>query len=77
MPKVRVDKNACIGCGACWAIAPNIFEEDPSTFKTRIKEPYRVSDDEAESVGEIPQDAVNDAKSAADACPAGAITVEE
>lgn len=76
MAKVRVDKNLCISCGSCWAIAPQVFEEDPGTFKSRVKEPYRVADSESESVGEIPPELVSDAKAAADACPAGAITVE-
>ncbi|MEM0093709.1 MAG: ferredoxin [Thermofilum sp.] len=75
MAKVRVDKNLCISCGSCWVIAPQVFEEDPDTFKSRVKEPYRTLDSESESVGEIPSQLVNDAKSAADACPAGAITV--
>jgi len=45
-------------------------------MKTRIKEPYRKMDNEKESIGEIPPELANDAKSAADACPASAITVE-
>ena len=28
MAKVEVDKNKCIGCGACTAIAPDVFEFD-------------------------------------------------
>ena len=28
MSKVEVDKNKCIGCGACTAIAPDVFEFD-------------------------------------------------
>ncbi len=76
MAKVRVDKTLCIGCGACWALAPQVFEEDPSTFKSRIKEPYRKVDNENESAGEIPEELVSDAKTAAEGCPTGAITVE-
>ena len=26
MAKIEVDKNKCIGCGACTAIAPDVFE---------------------------------------------------
>ncbi|MCC6050267.1 MAG: ferredoxin [Thermofilum sp.] len=76
MPKVRVDKTLCIGCGACWALAPQVFEEDPNTFKSRVKEPYRKVDTESESIGEIPDNLANDAKTAAEGCPTGAITVE-
>lgn len=40
--KVKVDKNLCIGCGACQAIEPSVFElEDDGLAKaidTEIKE---------------------------------------
>ena len=76
MPKVGVDKELCISCGTCWVLAPQVFEEDPNTMKTRIKEPYRRVDNEKESIGEVPPELASDAKSAADACPASAIKVE-
>ncbi|MBR9683300.1 ferredoxin [Candidatus Woesearchaeota archaeon] len=28
MPKIVVDTDACIGCGACSALAPELFELD-------------------------------------------------
>ena len=28
MAKVEVDKEKCIGCGACTAVAPDVFEFD-------------------------------------------------
>lgn len=28
MAKIEVDKEKCIGCGACTAIAPDVFEFD-------------------------------------------------
>ena len=76
MAKVRVDKVLCISCGSCWAIAPQVFEQDPATLKSRVREPYRKVDTETESIGEIPPELVSDAKAAADACPVSAITVE-
>lgn len=40
--KIKVDKNLCIGCGACQAIEPSIFElEDDglaNAIDTEIKE---------------------------------------
>uniref|UniRef100_A0A7C4BA68 Ferredoxin n=1 Tax=Thermofilum pendens TaxID=2269 RepID=A0A7C4BA68_THEPE len=75
MPKVRVDKAVCMGCGACWALALQIFEENSNTFKSRIKEPYRKEDSGSESIGEIPDNLAGDAKAAAEGCPTGAITV--
>ncbi len=77
MAKVRVDKTLCIGCGACWALAPSVFEEDPESYKSRIKEPYRKTDSDDESTGEIPDNLLDDAKKAAEGCPTGAISVEE
>ena len=35
--KVSVDKNTCIGCGACAAIAPDIFLMGEDT-KAEVKE---------------------------------------
>ncbi|MCS7105301.1 MAG: ferredoxin [Thermofilaceae archaeon] len=76
MPVVKVDKGLCIGCGACWALAPQVFEEDPSTYKSKIKEPYRRTDNENESIGEVPEELIADAKTAAEGCPTGAIIIE-
>lgn len=37
--KVRIDKNLCIGCGACQAIEPSIFElEDDGLAKAKDEE---------------------------------------
>lgn len=37
MAKVDVDKEKCIGCGACTAIAPDIFEFDDDGLAKAIK----------------------------------------
>ncbi len=76
MAKVVVDKETCIACGVCWALAPDIFELDPVTGKTRIRDPYRKNDDEKQSTGEIPDNLVEAAKNAAASCPTGSIKVE-
>ena len=76
MPRVRVNKETCIGCGVCWSLAPDVFEEDPATRRSRIKEPYRKNDSESESVGEIPEELKEPAQNAANACPTGSITIE-
>ncbi len=74
--KIRVLKEVCISCGLCWALAPEIFELDPVTGRSRIREPYRVSDSESESVGEIPKELEEKAARAVRECPVGAIKVE-
>ncbi len=62
--KVKVNKDACIGCGACAAICDSVFEIDDEGIST-VKE-EKVEDDKKQEV----QDAV-------DSCPTGAIEVEK
>ena len=62
--KAIVNKDICIGCGACQAIEPDVFElEDDGLAVCKIN-----------SIEEAKQDDVRDA---ADSCPTGAIEVEE
>ncbi len=61
--KVKVNKDACIGCGACAAICDEVFEiNDEGLSEAKVEE-----------VKEELQDEVRDA---ADSCPTGAIEVE-
>lgn len=62
--KVKVNKDACIGCGACAAICDTVFELDDEGLSVAIKE--EVAADEEQAV-----------KDAAESCPTGAIEVEE
>ena len=64
MVTVKVDEEKCIGCGACVAVAPQIFELDTEKMKSRVKKQPE-NDEEVEL-----------AKQAAEACPTGSITVE-
>lgn len=62
--KVKVNKDACIGCGACVAICDEVFEiNDEGLSEAKVEE-----------VKEELQDEVRDA---ADSCPTGAIEIEE
>lgn len=64
--KTKVNKEICIGCGACTQIAENVFEfgEDGlAEVKKEIKE-----------IKEEDKEAVIDAK---ESCPVEAISVEE
>lgn len=54
-----VDQKACIGCGACVAVCPNVFEMDEDG-KSRVKNP---SGDTEENI-----------QKAIDACPVQAIS---
>ncbi len=62
---VWVDKNLCIACGACIAIAPEIFEWD-----TDGKSHSKLNEVTDENLMEK-------AKEAANACPTGAIKIKE
>jgi len=55
-----VNKEKCIGCGSCEAVAPEIFEMQDS--KARIKKQPASDEEKAK------------AKEAADICPVDAIT---
>ncbi|MBR2678105.1 MAG: ferredoxin [Bacilli bacterium] len=58
--KVKVNKEACIGCGACMSIADDVFEMDNDGLSS-VK------------VAEVPEGSVDQAKEAVESCPTGAI----
>lgn len=61
--KTKVRKDECIGCGACQAIAPEVFE---------------IEDDGLACVkGEITDSNKEDVIDASESCPTGAIKVED
>lgn len=62
--KVSIDKNACIGCGACAAICPEYFEMGDDT-KADVKKGK-------EKVGKADEKKV---KEAVDGCPVSAIKI--
>ena len=61
--KATVLKDACIGCGACQAIAPDVFEIE--------------DDGLAGCIGEITNENKEDVLDASESCPTSAIKVEE
>lgn len=61
--KVKVNRDSCIGCGACAAICDDVFEIDDEGLSTLKTED--VEDDNKQEV-----------QDAADSCPTGAIEVE-
>ena len=61
--KAIVNKDACIGCGACSAVAPNVFElGDDGYANVKVEE---VSDADKSAVVE-----------ASEGCPTSAISTE-
>lgn len=61
-PKIRVDRDACRGSGACVRRAPGTF---------------RLDGERRSVVEESPRDPLETIRAAAEACPFFAITVEE
>ena len=62
--KAKINKDVCIGCGACTTIAPSVFEFDDDGLAKAIKE----------NIGDEEKDDVIDAR---ESCPTGAVEVEE
>ena len=68
--KVKVNQEVCIGCGACQAIAPSVFEFNEEGY-AEAKEETNVLDTMDEQLKEDVMDAL-------EGCPTGAIVeVEE
>ena len=61
--KVKVNQDACIGCGACMSIADDVFEMDDQGLSS-VK------------VSEVPEGSVDQAKEALESSPTGAIEEE-
>lgn len=67
--KVKVNQEACIGCGACQAIAPDVFEFN--------EEGYAETKEETNSLDTMNEDLKNDVMDALEGCPTGAIVEVE
>lgn len=62
--KAYVDKEACIGCGLCPSVAPEVFEMDDDGKAKAITE-------------EVPKGSEESSKEAETSCPTAAISVKE
>lgn len=61
--KANVDKDTCIGCGACPSICPEVFSMDDDGLAKAID-------------SEIPEDVQESSKEARDGCPVDAIDID-
>jgi len=67
-----VAKDECIACGACGAIAPEIFDFDDEGLAGNI-----YSGDDNTGTVEIPENLKSDLIEAAEGCPTEAIKVQD
>ncbi len=67
MTKISIDKNKCIGCGACEGFNSNIFELGDEGFAQVKKDDFDSLTDEEKT----------DAEDAASSCPTNAIEIDE
>lgn len=63
MTKINLDQEKCIGCNTCPMMDPETFEMDTTIYKAKIKKQ--------------PEEITDSIKSAVEACPVGAITIEK
>ena len=71
--KVKVNKDICIGCGACTVIANNIFEIGDDGLAETIS-PFVDEELKVKEIADVDTDNVVDA---AESCPVGAIDIEQ
>jgi ferredoxin len=61
--KAVIDDDVCTGCGLCAETCPEVFD---------------ITDDTASVIGdEVPEDAMDTCRQAAEDCPVEAITIQE
>lgn len=68
--KAKVNKDLCIGCGACAAIVPDVFQIGDDGLAEVI------TDNEVKET-EISKDLIDEVKDAAEGCPTSAIEISE
>lgn len=74
--RVKVDRSACIACGAAPTLCPEVFTLGQDNGKNRVAEKYSIEISETTSIGLVPEELYECVKQAADVCPVSAIRVE-
>ncbi|MFJ7832165.1 ferredoxin [Peribacillus sp. NPDC097284] len=65
-----VDRETCIACGACGAVAPEIFDYDDEGISYVIL-------DENEGTAQVPEDLIDSLEEAHEGCPTESIKIAE
>lgn len=74
--RVIVDRATCLGCGAAVAACSEVFVLGSDNGKNRVVDKYAVETSGDISVGIIPEELYECAKTSAEVCPVGAIRIE-
>lgn len=69
MEKVKVNQDACIGCGACTAIASDVFSFSDDGFAC--------TNEETNTIDTMEENLKNDVMDALEGCPTNAIFIEK
>ncbi len=69
MKKVKVNKDVCIGCGACTAIASDVFSFGEDNLAK--------ANEENNDIDKMDDETKNDVMDALEGCPTSAIVIEE
>lgn len=69
MEKIKVNKDMCIGCGACTAICSDVFQFND--------EGYAEVNTDNSDFNALDEDTKNDVMDALEGCPVGAISKED
>lgn len=58
--KIRVNKDVCIACGACYAVAPEVYQMDDDGMSEVINEviPAELEDEAMEALEGCPTEAI-------------------
>lgn len=67
MKKIKVIEEKCIGCGACVATCPDVFDFDDEGYAKTINEDFNLLDEETKE----------NAIDAKEGCPTDAIEIED
>ncbi len=70
---VTIDRMACVSCGACWNICPELFDQNHCDSFSEIVEGYRFNGDRADGI--VPDCLCCCVQAAADLCPVHSIRV--
>lgn len=75
--RVTINRELCIGCGVAAVTCPEVYEMGSDNGKAKIVDKYNVETNDNISIGIIPEELCECAKSGAEVCPVAAIKIEK